>query len=238
MDPRYPVNSMRVPDQIRASVIEQEIAEAEKTGNLPDLMVFGLTADHTMGTSPGSPTPAAMVADNDLALGRVVEAVSKSSFWASSLILVVEDDAQNGVDHVDGHRTVALAIGPSVKRGAVDSNFYTQLSMARTIQDILHVDPQTHFLKASRAMNSVFTAQKDLKPYTAIRPHIALDTMNPPLSALSGNRLSAARRSASMNWNHPDDTPAQLLNQILWWDNRGYDKPMPKPRGITTSEER
>jgi hypothetical protein len=230
MDPAYPVNSMKIPDQIRASEIEQELAEAEKTGNLPDLMVYGLTSDHTMGTSPGSPTPSAMLADNDLALGRIVEAISKSRFWASSLILVVEDDAQNGVDHVDGHRTVALAIGPSVRRGAVDSNFYTQLSMVRTIQDILHIQPQTHFLKKSRAMNSIFTTQKDLRPYTAIHPSIALDTMNPPLRALSGTQLKAARRSAAMNWNHVDDAPEQVLNQILWWDNRGYDKAMPKTR--------
>jgi YVTN family beta-propeller protein len=230
MDSRYPVNSMRVPDQIRASVLEQELAVAEKTGRLPDLMVYGLTSDHTMGTSPGNPTPSAMVADNDLALGRIVEGISKSSFWSSSLILVVEDDAQNGVDHVDGHRTVALAIGPSVKRGVVDSNFYTQLSMARTMQDILHIEPQTHFLKAARAMNSIFTPNKNLEAYTAIKPKIALDTMNPPLNALSGKPLYAARRSAAMNWNHVDDVPTQLLNQILWWDNRGYDKVMPPSR--------
>lgn len=230
MDPAYPVNSMKIADQIRASEIEKEMAEAEKTGNLPDLMVYGLTSDHTMGTSPGSPTPSAMLADNDLALGRIVAAISKSRFWASSLILVVEDDAQNGVDHVDGHRTVALAIGPSIKRSVVDSNFYTQLSMVRTIQDILHIAPQTHFLKKSRAMNSIFTTQKDLRPYTAIYPRIALDTMNPPLSALSGTQLKAARRSAAMNWNHVDAAPEQVLNQILWWDNRGYDKVIPKTR--------
>jgi hypothetical protein len=238
MDPEYPVNSMRVPDQIRASVVEDELAKAEKTGHLPDLMVYGLTSDHTMGTSPGNPTPAAMVADNDLALGRIVEAISRSRFWSSSLILVVEDDAQNGVDHVDGHRTVALAIGPSVKRSVVDSNFYTQLSMVRTIQDILHIDPHTHFLRAARAMNSIFTTAKDLRPYTAIHPNIPLDTMNPPLSALSGNRLKAARRSAAMNWNHVDDAPEQVLNQILWWDNRGYDRTMPRPRVASQGETR
>ena len=229
IDPRYPVNAMKVTDQIRASVLEQELHEAEKTGHLPDLMVLGMTSDHTMGTAPGAPTPEAMVADNDLALGRMVEAISRSSFWASSLILVVEDDAQNGVDHVDGHRTVALAIGPSVKRGVVDSNFYTQLSMARTMQEILQVEPQTHFLKAARAMHSVFTTDKDLSTYSALTPKIALDTMNPPLHALSGKRLDAARESAAMNWNHVDDVPTPVLNQILWWDNRGYDQVMPRP---------
>jgi YVTN family beta-propeller protein len=227
MDPRYPVNAMKVTDQIRASVLQQELQEAEKSGHLPDLMVLGMTSDHTMGTAPGAPTPAAMIADNDLALGRMVEAISKSSFWPSSLILVVEDDAQNGVDHVDGHRTVALAIGPSVKRGVVDANFYTQLSMAKTMQEILHVVPQTHFLKAARAMHSVFTPSKDLSTYTALTPKMALDTMNPPLHALSGKRLAAARRSAAMDWNHVDDVPTPVLNQILWWDNRGYDQVIP-----------
>jgi YVTN family beta-propeller protein len=242
IDPRYPVNAMKVTDQIRASVLEQELREAEKSGHLPDLMVLGMTSDHTMGTAPGAPTPAAMVADNDLALGRMVEAISKSSFWPTSLILVVEDDAQNGVDHVDGHRTVALAIGPAVRRGVVDSNFYTQLSMARTMQDILHIQPQTHFLQAARAMNSVFTAAKDVSTYTALTPKIAIDTMNPPLHSLSGKRLDAARRSAAMNWNHVDDVPTPVLNQILWWDNRGYNQALPASRSSrlgasTISEE-
>ncbi len=236
IDPRYPVNAMKVTDQIRASVLEQELKEAEKSGHLPDLMVLGMTSDHTMGTAPGAPTPSAMVADNDLAVGRMVAAISRSSFWASTLILIVEDDAQNGVDHVDGHRTVALAIGPSVKRGVVDSNLYTQLSMARTMQDILHVEPQTHFLKASRAMNSVFTAEKDLSPYTALTPKIALDTMNPALHSLTGKRLDAARQSAAMNWNHVDDVPTAVLNQILWWDNRGYDQTIPASRHAARSQ--
>jgi hypothetical protein len=131
---------------------------------------------------------------------------------------------------VDRHRTVALAIWPSVKRGVVDANLYPQLSMARTIQDILHVEPQTHFLKASRAMNSVFTADKDLSPYSALTPKIALDTMNPPLHSLTGKRLDAARRSAAMNWNHVDDVPTPVLNQILWWNSRGYDQTVPAAR--------
>jgi YVTN family beta-propeller protein len=227
MDRRYPVNGMKIPDQIRASVLEQELAEANKTGHLPDLMVLGLTSDHTMGTSPQAPTPAAMVADNDLALGRMVEAISKSRFWASSLILVVEDDAQNGVDHVDGHRTVALAIGPFIKRRTLDSNFYTQLSMARTIQDIFRIEPRTHFLKEARVMTSIFTTERDLTPYAALRPEIPLDQMNPPLKELSGNRLWGAQRSAAINWNHVDDVPTKVLNQILWWDRKGYDVRQP-----------
>ena len=226
----YPVNSMRVPDQVRAEVFLDELAAFEKSGRLPDLLIVGMVADHTMGTSPGAPTPAAMVADNDLALGRMIEGITKSRFWPQSLVLVVEDDAQDGLDHVDGHRTVALAIGPNVRRGALDSNFYTQLSMVRTIQDIFRIPPRTRFLSTSRAMNTVFTPERDLTPYKALVPGIALDTMNPPLKALAGKQLAAARSSARMNWNEVDDVPTAELNRILWWDSKGYDKAYPRPR--------
>ena len=122
---RYPFSSTSIPDQMRADEFLQEFGEREKSGALANISVIHLNEDHTNGTRPGSPTPRAMVADNDLALGRIVEAVSKSRFWPESLILVVEDDAQDGFDHVDGYRTVALAIGPHIRRGVVDSNFYT-----------------------------------------------------------------------------------------------------------------
>jgi YVTN family beta-propeller protein len=227
MDTSYPVNAVKMTDQIRASLLEKKITEAEKSGTFPDFLVYGLTSDHTMGKTPGTPTPRAMVADNDLAIGRIVEAVSKSKFWPSTLILIVEDDAQNGVDHVDGHRTVALAIGPSVARKRVDSNFYTQLSLVRTIQDILGIDPQTHFLKTARPMNSIFTAHKDLTPYHAITPSVKLDELNPPLSTLNGKDRAAAQASARMNWNHVDDVPTSQLNAILWRDAKGNDIPMP-----------
>lgn len=227
MDNRYPANFIPLTDQIRAAVFEQEIAEADKSGHLPDLMIFGLPADHTMGTRPNNPTPSAMVADNDFAVGRMVSAVSKSRFWPNTLIFIVEDDAQNGQDHVDGHRTVALAVGPMVKRDTVDSNFYTQLSMARTIQDILRIDPQTHFLKAARAMNSIFTPQRDLSTYTPVTPKIALDTMNPPIKALSGHARKDAIASSKMNWSEIDDVPSAKLNRILWAAEKGYSTPMP-----------
>ncbi|MBS1813355.1 MAG: bifunctional YncE family protein/alkaline phosphatase family protein [Acidobacteria bacterium] len=229
IDSNYP-GGAGIPDQMRASILEDEIAEAEKTGHLPDLMVYSLPCDHTMGTRPGAPAPKSMVADNDYALGRIVSAVSHSKFWPETLILVVEDDAQNGTDHVDGHRTVALAIGPMVKRGAVDSNFYTQLSMTRTIQDILHVDPQTHFLKASRTMNSIFTGEKDLSAYTPIAPKISLEMVNPPANALTGQAKKDAIASSKMNWSDLDDAPEQVLNRILWATEKGYNIPMPAAR--------
>lgn len=169
-----------------------------------------------------------MVADNDLALGRLVEAVSKSRFWRNSLILVVEDDAQDGLDHVDGHRTVALAIGPSIRRGAVDSTHYNHTSMIRTIQDIYGIPPRTRALIAARAMNHVFTTDMDLSPYDCITPKQSIEEVNPPLKALGGRRLWAARASLAMNWSHPDDIDQGKLNRILWWDAKGYDRRYPQ----------
>jgi YVTN family beta-propeller protein len=227
ISPRYPFNSTSIPDQIRTEEFLGELAEHEKTGVLPNLIVLTLTCDHTNGTRPGSPTPRAMVADNDLALGRIVEAVSKSRFWPQSLILVVEDDAQDGLDHVDGYRTVALAIGPHVRRGVVDSNFYTHTSMVRTIQEIFEIEPRTRFASNARAMTSIFTPQGEVLPYQHLAARVALDEMNPQLNALEGRRLWAAKQSLAMNWSHPDDVRTEVLNRILWWDAKGYDKPYP-----------
>ena len=227
MDQRYPERLTLIPDQIRAEELLREFHEFEKSGQLPHLIVITLNSDHTNGTKPGSPTPRAMVADDDLALGRIVDAISKSPFWPKSLILVVEDDAQDGVDHVDGHRTVALAIGPIIRRGVVDSNNYNHTSMVRTIQEIFEIPARTRFLASARAMNSIFTSTRDLSTYTALVPEVPLDEMNPPLHALEGRRLWAARQSAAMNWKHPDDVPSDLLNHILWWDSKGYETPYP-----------
>jgi YVTN family beta-propeller protein len=230
IDPQYPFSSTSVPDQMRADEFLREFAEFEKTGRLAQLNIIHLNSDHTNGTRPGSPRPHAMVADNDLALGRMVEAISKSRFWAKSLILVVEDDAQDGVDHVDGHRTVALAIGPNIRRNAVDSNHYNHTSMVRTIQEILRIPPRTRALASARAMTSVFTAQADPAPYRCLTPQVALDEMNPPLKALTGRQLWAARQSLAMNWNQPDDIPQDTLNRILWGDAKGWNTPYPRLR--------
>ncbi len=121
-DRRFPYSTTAMTDQIRAAAFLRALGKFEQAGRMPDILILDLESDHTNGTRPDSPTPRAMVADNDLALGRVVEGMSKSKFWATRLILAVEDDAQDGVDHVDGHRTIALAAGPFVQRGVVDSN--------------------------------------------------------------------------------------------------------------------
>jgi YVTN family beta-propeller protein len=215
LDTKYPFNTTVIPDQMRADAFLDELHVMEKSGLAPEISVIAMTADHTNGTKPGSPTPRAMVADDDLALGRIVEGISHSRFWESSLVLVVEDDAQNGRDHVDGHRTVALAIGPRVRRAAVDSNFYTQCSLVRTIQEIFRIPPQTRFVAAARAMRSIFTAEPDLSPWRALPARIPLDEMNPRLSELKGDRLWAARQSLAMDWKEPDEAPAAVLNRVL-----------------------
>jgi YVTN family beta-propeller protein len=230
MSPSYPVNDTTITDQIRAEEFLRELKEREAKNDLANINIVTLTADHTNGTNPNSPKPASMVADNDFALGRMVEAISKSKYWPQSLILVVEDDAQNGFDHVDGHRTVALAIGPHIRRNAVDSNHYTQVSMVRTIQEIFSIPQRTSFLANARAMHSVFTAKADLTTYKALPANLAFDDMNPPLKSLNGAQREAAVQSAAMNWSDVDDVPSAILNRILWHDAKGWNAPLPARR--------
>lgn len=207
MSARYPQDDTVITDQIRASEFLRELAEREKSGEMANINILTLTSDHTNGTSPKPPTPKAMVADNDLALGRMVEGISKSRFWKKSLILVVESNTQDN-NSVNGHRTVALMIGPNVRRSAVDSNHYTQLSMLRTIQELFRIPARTSTLKTARAMTSVFTPQADAAPYAAIANRIPLDQMNPPAKALRGRARWAAEESARMNWADVDNIRA------------------------------
>lgn len=230
MDLRAPHDAMAINDQIRADEFLREFRDFELANKVPNLSVLLLNSDHTQGKKPGYPTPRAMVADNDLALGRIIEALSKSKSWAKMLVLVVEDDAQDGVDHVDGHRTLALAIGPHIKRGAVDSNNYNHTSMVRTIQEIFNIPSRTRFVKAARAMNSVFETKPVLTPYQTLTPKVPLDEMNPPLQALTGKPRWAAEQSIKMDLEHVDRADKDALNRILWWEAKGYDVPYPAVR--------
>ena len=223
----YPTSTMNMTDQIRAEAFIERLQEWEKARHAPELAVITLTADHTMATRPGFPTPRAMVADDDLALGRMVEALSKSSFFPHTLVLVTEDDAQDGVDHVDGHRTLCFAIGPNVRRGVLDSTHYTHASLVRTIQEILRIPPRTRFLAAARAMTSIFQPRPEATPYTVLQPRVSLTEMNPPLRSLSGRERDAALASLRFNPNHVDDIPTATMNRILWWDAKGYSTPYP-----------
>src|SRR6185436_5008808 len=152
----YPGFVMRVPDVYRAKLFIDDLKTYEKNGAFPNLIYLFLHCDHTRGTSPGRPTPSAMVADNDLALGQVVEADSKSKFWPKLCIFVVEDDPQDGFDHVDGHRTVGLAISPYTQRRHVDSTCYNQTGMVKTIELILGLPPMNQLDLAATPMRNCF----------------------------------------------------------------------------------
>ena len=163
---------------------------------MPRLVVLRLPSDHTAGTKPGSPTVLASLGDNDLALGQVVEGLSKSRFWREMAIFVVEDDAQNGSDHVDAHRTVALAISPYVKRHAVDSSMYSTSSMLRTMEFILGLEPMSQFDASARPMYGSFTPQADSLPYVHRPARVDINAKNAvraPMAELSGGSTWKSR---------------------------------------------
>lgn len=226
----FPYWTLAVPDVVRAQIFIQYLKGWEKSGAMPSLVMMQLPSDHTAGTTPGVSTPKAMVADNDWALGQVVAALTRSRYWKDMAIFVVEDDAQNGIDHVDGHRTVALAISPYTRRGAVDSTYYSHLSMVKTIERMLGLPTMSIFDMISDDMRNSFQMTPDDAPYTAVEPKQSIYQVNPSLDSLTGARRKAAVESMKMDFNVPDDVPSQTLNRILWHDARGWHVPYPEAR--------
>jgi YVTN family beta-propeller protein len=224
--PNFPGFPLVTPDVYRAKLFLDELKEYERKGEFPNLVYLFLPADHTNGTRPDSPTPRAMVADNDLALGMVVEAVSKSKFWAKTCIIVTEDDPQNGFDHVDGHRTVGLVISPYTKRKAVDSTCYNQTGMVKTIELILGLPPMTQLDLSATPMRGCFTDKPDLTPYTLVKNNIQLDEMNKPVEKLKGKEKEFALKSMELDFDEEDKADEDTLNRILWFATRG-DVPYP-----------
>jgi YVTN family beta-propeller protein len=230
----YPGWTEEVPDVIKAGDILAHLGDWEAKHAMPNLVMIILPNDHTQGTSAGWCTPRACVADNDLGLGKIVEGLTHSTFWKDMAILVVEDDAQDGVDHIDGHRTVALAISPYARRGSVDSTFYSQPSMVKTIELMLGLPSMSIFDLVATDMRASFLdpgAAPDLAPYTAIVPEQSLLDLNQRVGAITGpsaaERRSAARASARMSFAGPDEAPAEQLNRILWHDVKGWNTPYP-----------
>jgi hypothetical protein len=170
-----------------------------------------------------------MVADNDLALGRIVEGISKSKFWPTTCIFVVEDDPQNGFDHVDGHRTVALAISPYTRRKAVDSTCYNQTGMVKSIELMLGLPPMNQMDLAATPMRSCFRADPDVTPYMHVANRVALDEMNKPLAQLDGKAREWAKKSLELNLDEGDAADEDTLNRIIWFSVRG-EEPYPEDR--------
>lgn len=221
-DPKFRGYDLSYPDQKRADRFLEELAEFEKTGEMPRLIILRLPNDHTSGTVPGKPTVSAMVADNDLALGRVVEGLSRSRFWPKLAIFVVEDDAQNGSDHVDAHRTVALAISPYIKRKSVDSTLYSTSSMLRTMELILGLDPMSQFDAAARPMSAAFASEPDLSPYTVRPAGVDLDERNTAAAVASAESLK-------LDLSREDRADDLAFNEIIWKAVKGADSKMPPP---------
>ncbi|MGI8857019.1 MAG: alkaline phosphatase family protein [Thermomicrobiales bacterium] len=225
-DRAYPAFETAITDQIRADEWLREFNGYVEMGNLPQLSVIWLPDDHTSGTKSGAPTPEAQVADNDLALGRIVDAVSHSPYWANTAIFVTEDDAQNGVDHVDGHRTVGFGISAYNQQGIVDSTLYNQTSMVRTIEQILGLPPMNQFDLTAPLMTTLFTGTPDLTPYTVMPNQVPLDTLNGQADSLTGQGQDDARVSDTLDFSVPDATDPTVLNPIIWRATMG-DRPYP-----------
>jgi len=214
--------NMSVPDQFRADVVLRELAECEKRGSYPNLVIICLPNDHTSGTSRGCPTPAACMADNDLAFGRIVEGLSKSRFWPKLAIFAIEDDPQAGWDHVSGYRTTCYVASPYAKRGVTVSTQYNTTSVLRTIGQILGMPPLNQFDAAATPMAECFTDEPDLTPFTALPATVPLDQMNPDPKAILDPILKAgALASAAMNFAEIDRAPEDALNRVLWHAMKG-----------------
>jgi YVTN family beta-propeller protein len=210
-------------DDMRADALISELKGYDEMAGdqLPELMVVALPNDHTNGTRPGYPTPAAFVADNDYALGRIVEAFTKSRFWENTVIFVVEDDSQGGWDHVSAYRTVSLVISPYSRLKTVNHTFYTQPSMVRTIEQILGLPPMNIQDAIANPMTDCFAQNPDMTPYKAIPNKIPIDEMNKPLSSLSGKALYFAKKSMLPEFEGVDKGNDDLLNRILWFAAKG-----------------
>jgi DNA-binding beta-propeller fold protein YncE len=222
-DPLYRDVIGDVTDQQRIDEWQREFREFEKSGALPHLNIIHLPNDHTVGTRPASATPRAMVADNDLALGRLVETISKSRFWASSVIFVLEDDAQDGPDHVDAHRSLLLLISPYTHRHAAEHHRFSTVSTLKTIERILGLASMTIFDEQAAPLFQVFERLPNLEAYQHLDARIPLDEKNP-------SNAPGAAESSQWDFSRPDRVPELALNRVIWQSVHGASSVPPATR--------
>jgi hypothetical protein len=221
-DPDYRGWDLNYSDIDRAKRFISELQRFEKEGDMPRFQVLRLGNDHTNGTRAGSLTPRSYVAQNDAALGMLVDAVTHSKFWPATAIFCIEDDAQNGPDHVDAHRTVALAISPYIHRGTVDSTMYSTSSIVRTIELILGLPPLSQYDAAAIPLFASFGDASDPKPYVAIPAKVSLTETNP-------GDAPGAKRSSEFDFSEADRAPDVEFNEIIWKSVKGRNAVMPAP---------
>ena len=221
--PDYPGFDMQIRDVARERLWEQDFDRLLTAGQLPRLSVIRLPGDHTLGAKRGARSPLAYAADNDLALGRLVEHLSRSSIWKKSVVLVIEDDAQNGPDHVDAHRSTAYLAGPYVRRGAVVHTLYSTSGMLRTLELLLGLPPMSQYDAAATPLWECFTARPDARPYRARPARVNLNTRN-----LAWNR--PAREAEKFDFSREDAAPDVAFNRNIWQAVRGEKSAMPAPR--------
>lgn len=222
IDPQYRGFDLEYSDLERAKRFLSEFQRHEKEGTMPRFQIVRLGNDHTQATKAGKLTPRSYVAQNDLALGMLIEGVTHSKLWPATAIFIVEDDAQNGPDHVDAHRTIAFAISPYVKRKSIDSTMYSTTSMVRTIELVLGLPPMSQYDAAATPMFASFGTRPDLTPYTARAARVSLTETNPP-------GAPGAKRSEEMNFADADAAPDIEFNEIIWKSIKGKDSIMPAP---------
>ena len=224
----FPGWDLSVPDIVRSAKFIEHLKRDEAAGTMPDFTIVWLNTDHTSGTGVGKPTPAAQVADNDLAVGQIVEAVSHSKFWKDTCIFIIEDDPQNGWDHVSGYRTTAYVVSPWTKRHAVVGTQYNQTSLLRTMELMLGLPPMNQMDATATPMFDCFTNQPDFTAFTAATNNVPLDEMNPPPKKVADvQSRQDAYVSARLPLNQPDRCPEGVLNRILWRATMG-NKPFPE----------
>lgn len=220
---------LKVPDVMRAAEFIKELKQFEAAGGFPQFIILFLPNDHTGGTRGRYPTPGAQVADNDLAFGRVVEAVSRSKFWPETCIFAIEDDPQNGWDHVSGYRTTCFIVSPYTKRRQTISTHYNQLSLVRTMELILGLPPMNQMDATATPMVDCFTAQADLTPFQSVPNRVPLDTLNPEPKKVTDRTLRKdAYVSERLPLDQMDQCPEDVLNRILWRAMKGPDVPYPE----------
>jgi YVTN family beta-propeller protein len=226
--PSYPPFNLDIPDQRRADAWIAELHDYERDGRMPALEIMHLPGDHTAGARARRPTPRAYMADNDLALGRIVEALSRSRFWRSSAVFVVEDDAQDGPDHVDSHRSVMLAISPW-SRGGVLHRFVNTTDVLATIEEILGLNPMSAFDRFGRPLREIWADAPDLRPYAAVTPAQSMVEVN----ASPGRDAKISER---LDFSAADRADDDALSRIVWRAVKGAATPFPAKRRVSLQE--